>query len=385
MAIKPVGAVMIAALCGTSACGRESGPKAPEGVACVAREATAKSPPDLPVAAHLDSAGAPRDQQRKARAALLRPICREGQVPAIRPRLAKTPLSKGNPLLGPDSVGFRVPLDSAGLVRDRIRKNLRRFEDVYHQTARPDTGRRPPPPNPSGTCDGVVNGADCYYYGSAGVRRGADGGGMTTSIQRPAYVNTGGSGHTLNEIAVQGDSADGDIVELGWNVSSDQYGDADPHLFVFHWEQWAPTCYDGCGWKQYSATYYPAQNLSALIGNRVYVGYVYYQGNWWAWFDNQWLGYFPGTEWDGKYSRASLLQWFGEVASKNGVPPQTDMGNGALPAVTTAADMQTLCDVVAADWVCWYRDQQALGSTVPADYDIGRVAFGATRYGGPGQ
>ncbi len=155
-------------------------------------------------------------------------------------------------------------------------------------------------------------------------------------------------------------------------------------LFVFHWKDWVPTCYNACGWVQYSSTYFPGQSLVALKGKQVYVGYVFYQGNWWAWFDNQWLGYYPGTEWNGEYTLANTIQWFGEVSTHNGVPPKTDMGNGSFPAVGSAASMITLCDVVARDWVCWYRDQQMLSATVAADYDIARTGFGSVRYGGPG-
>ena len=44
-----------------------------------------------------------------------------------------------------------------------------------------------------------------------------------------------------------------------------------------------------------------------------YMGWVFFQGNWWAWYDNQWIGYFPGTLWEKGYSKSSLVQWFGEV------------------------------------------------------------------------
>jgi hypothetical protein len=112
---------------------------------------------------------------------------------------------------------------------------------------------------------------------------------------------------------------------------------------------------------------------------------VFYNGNWWAWFDNQWLGYFPGTEWNNAYTKSALLQWFGEVASQNGIPPKTQMGDGILPPAETAAEMSTLCDVDAKAWVCWYRDQQSVMATVPSYYNILRVAFGNVAYGGPGQ
>jgi hypothetical protein len=208
---------------------------------------------------------------------------------------------------------------------------------------------------------------------------------MTMSIERPTYVNTGTGGHTLDELAVQGGDGNGNIVEIGWNVSSDQYGDSNPHLFVFHWNNWVGTCYDGCGWQQYSSTYFPGMDINRLVGRQVYVGYVFYRGNWWAWFDNQWLGYFPGSEWNNNYTKSEMIQWFGEVASSNGIPPRTDGGNGRLPADVNAATNFTLCDVDAAAWVCWYRDRQGLSRTKANYYDISRTAFGRTRFGGPGE
>ena len=58
------------------------------------------------------------------------------------------------------------------------------------------------------------------------------------------------------------------------------------------------------------------------------------------------------------------------------------MGDGILPPLPKAAHMLTLCDVDAAAWICWYRDQQSLTATVPNYYDIQHVGFGDTRYGG---
>ena len=205
---------------------------------------------------------------------------------------------------------------------------------------------------------------------------------MTTAVARPAYVNTGGAGHTLDEIALQGGSDNGNTVELGWFVSTDVYGDADPHIFVYHWVNGAESCYDDCGWQQWSNTFYPRQNVASLIGREVYIGYVFWQGNWWAWFDDQWMGYFPGSLWGGAYSKTSLIQWFGEVASLDGVPPQTQMGDGIHSPARTAARMRTLCDVDAAAWVCWYRDQQSVATpTTLQYYGADRIGFGDMRYG----
>jgi hypothetical protein len=55
-----------------------------------------------------------------------------------------------------------------------------------------------------------------------------------------------------------------------------------------------------------------------------------------------------------------MIQRFGEVSSENGAPPKTQMGDGILPPLPKAAHMLTLCDLDAAAWICWYRDQQSL-------------------------
>lgn len=300
-------------------------------------------------------------------------VCPQGKVPVTK--IIPTKVEKGNPLLAADPE--QEYLKYEGPAREEfVRRHARSFEEVYKR----QEGPQDPP-----ACDGVAWFGSCYYYASAAFSTVADGGGMTNSIEKPAYVNTGGAGHSLDEIAVQGGTNNGNIIEMGWLVSTDQEGNANPHIFVYHWKNWVGTCYDGCGWQQWSSTYHPGMDIGSAVGKKVYIGYVLYEGNWWGWFDDQWMGYFPGSEWNGQYTKTSLIQWFGEVASANGIPPKTQMGNGQLPSSQGAASMATLCDVDAKAWVCWYRDKQSLTRTVAKYYDISRVAFGETRYGGPGQ
>ena len=338
---------------------------------CVDRTAKATPPPRLP----------PRPTRPKRDRGDVKEVgglesCPDGQVPAIVP--AERTVAHGNPLIGP--VEGDVKEFFGRKQGKRIHRAQRRFRKVY-----PRKGGRPPRgiarPAQAPACAGIAYYGACYYYGSAGFARPARGGGTTMGIHSPAFV---GSGHTLDEIAVQGGTNGGNIVELGWNVSTSQYPNARPHLFVFHWIGWGPTCYDACGWHQYSSTYAPGADIGALTGREVYVGWVYFQGNWWAWFDNQWLGYFPGSLWSSGYSSNSLVQWFGEVATNNGVPPQTDMGSGIFPLSPQAARNATLCDVDPAVWVCFYRDQQAVAATAPAYYKSIRSGVGQVRYGGPG-
>jgi hypothetical protein len=345
---------------------------------CVDRGVVASPPPrgilDL---------GYIRDEKRTIVRRDLKPLvnfrlCGSGKVPVSKTP-AKPTVAKGNPLIGPIDRPVSDHFTDPGR-GELIRKSLRPFEKVYYIPPGPDDKRHEPPADPP-ACNGTYYYGACYYYGPASYARTADGGGMTMRIERPAF---NGDGHSLDELAVQGGAGNGNIVELGWNVSPSQYPDSDPHIFVYHWINWAGTCYDTCGWHQYSGTYSPGMKLGAFVGRDVYIGYVHYQGNWWAWFDNQWLGYFSDSEWNGSYTQSSMIQWFGELATNNGTPPNVEMGDGLFPTDPSAARMATLCDVDAAAWVCWYRDLQSLGPNYPAYYDIRRTGFGETRYGGPG-
>jgi neprosin-like protein len=342
---------------------------------CVERTAEATPPPRLP----------PRPTRVKRNRGQAKEVgalesCPEGQVPVIVPAERNVP--KGNPLIG-NVKGSAEEFFGSPEAERKIRKAQRRFRRVY-----PKNGGNPPPDiaRPAqATCAGIAYFSSCYYYGSSAFARPARGGGMTMQVHHPAYDGSGGAGHTLDEISVQGGAAGGNIVELGWNISTSQYSNANPHLFVFHWIGWNPTCYDVCGWQQYSPTYAPGMDINALVGSEVYVGWVYYQGNWWAWFNNQWLGYFPGSRWSGNYTSNAMSQWFGEVSTANGVPPHTDMGSGTFPLSTQAARNATLCDVDPSVWVCFYRDQQATSATAISYYRSIRSGFGQVRYGGPGE
>jgi len=355
-------------------------------VKCVKREADLK-PPRI----ELPSLRAYQGKEQEIRPAKkLKPVCPEGEVP-VTGVPSKRHFIKGNPMLG----NYAAPGPAHPLPRELVNHLLLPFDQVYWK--REGHATQPPAKSPSGAgdppCDGVAWFGSCFYYGTASELRVADGGGMTYFIENPTVVNTGGDGHSIGEIAVMGAGSAGgslDDVEMGFSVSQDQFGDNHPHLFVYHWINGAETCYshsgDLCGWNQYSSTYSPYMDLSPLVGADVYIGWVHFENAWWGWFNDQWLGYFKDTEWSGTFTKTAQIQWYGEVASDNGIPPKTEMGNGKFPSNTTAARMETLCDVDAAAWVCFYRDLQATGATKVNYYDIlNHVAFGAVRYGGPGQ
>jgi hypothetical protein len=277
----------------------------------------------------------------------IKPVCPPGEVPVVKG--LRKGLPNGNP-------------DQARHVGEGAR---------VLATPGPQAPAGPP-------CDGTFEDGYCYYWAGATDFRADQGGGHTMTIEKPSVV---GAGHSLEEISVQAGKSDGNIVEIGSIVSS---GNPDPELFVFHWVNWNPTCYDGCGYQQYSNTYYPGMDLSSLVGQQVYDGYVFYKGSWWTWFNDQWLGYFPGSLWNGQFQTSQQVQWFGEVAANNGVPPLSQMGDGLFASNLHAAPMSTLCDVNVAAWRCFYYDQQSLYQTDPTFYTVAHTGVGAIRLGGPG-
>ena len=357
-----------------------------EGVKCVKREAVLEPPRELlPLRRPVYGKGQELPRPRK-----LKPVCPEGEVPVGDFPRGKH-FIKGNPMIG----SYAAPGPAHALPGELVNRLLLPFDQVYWKRDRKPT--RPSSKRAAGSgdppCDGVAWFGSCFYYGTASEQRVADGGGMTFAIQDPTLDNSGGNGHSIGEIAVMGAGVAGgslDDVEMGFSVSPDQFGDSHPHLFVYHWINGNETCYsnssDLCGWNQYSNTYSPYMDLSQLVGQPVYIGWVHFQKAWWGWFNDQWLGYFNDSEWNGGFTRTAQIQWYGEVASNNGIPPKTNMGNGQFPSQATAASMTTLCDVDAQAWLCFYRDLQSVGATRINYYDIlNHTSFGAVRYGGPGQ
>jgi hypothetical protein len=90
----------------------------------------------------------------------------------------------------------------------------------------------------------------------------------------------------------------------------------------------------GAPWVQYSTTVYP--NMIITHDGRVhsYAAYLY-GGNWWFYYDGQWVGYIPGTSW--RYPPAiNLVEFGGEVAT-NEYATCTDKGNGLFGTQANSA------------------------------------------------
>jgi hypothetical protein len=225
--------------------------------------------------------------------------------------------------------------------------------------------RKEPPLQP-----GQITTAATYFYASSYQFAVADGLFANATVAQPAL---GTDSHTLFELAAQ--SADGQqIVEVGWTVDRGLNGDLNPRLFVFHWVDRIPSCYNGCGFVQYSATIRPG----AWLGNGTHSFTIqHYQGNWWIRLNSEWIGYYPDTLWGGRYTRTGLHQWFGEVAANSG-SPCADMGNGLFASSLSAASVSGMSNINGP------AVSKSSTVTNASFYSLVSTGSNSMRFGGPG-
>jgi hypothetical protein len=159
------------------------------------------------------------------------------------------------------------------------------------------------------------------------------------AIKKP-YSEQPGNYHTLAEIAVQDQiTSTNQVVEVGFNVDPTVNGGSlEPHIFVFHWVNGVPTCYNGCNWVDYGPNTVDAGDNIGVgglnwTGTAKQMGIQYFNGDWWVSVGGGWIGYFPGTEWSAAsppatFVNAGAAQLFGETV--NDIPGNdcSDMGSG---------------------------------------------------------
>jgi hypothetical protein len=185
--------------------------------------------------------------------------------------------------------------------------------------------------------------------------------------------------HSLGEIAVE--SIDGlQIVEIGWNVDEGVNGDLQPHLFVFHWIDGVPTCYNACGWVQVSPTKMPGMRLATNEAHKFEIKQIH--GDWWLSYDDEAMGFFPQTEWGGRFLHNDLTQWFGEIAAGS-VSPCTQMGTGEFGVTAQAAAFGKV-HVFDGNGQIAAASLSPGVATAPDLYDIGQFSPTGFGFGGPG-
>lgn len=240
--------------------------------------------------------------------------------------------------------------------------------------------KKDPPPAAAlatGAGTGCTLFATSQYYCRAGAYQyvTSDGAYMSTPVQSPLVASA--DYHSLAEMAVE--SADGQqIIEIGWRVYRPQ--DQTPRLFIYHWINGRGTCYNsGCGFVQSTSTTITPNMALTPSSTPVQFAIEYFQGNWWYGYNGTWFGYLPGSLWSVPFTKAGLVQNFGEVSSTT-TRPCSNMGNGAMGTSTAAT---------AVTGVGYYNTTTAASVTrfTPDDstlYDSQVTSANSFRYGGPG-
>jgi hypothetical protein len=216
-------------------------------------------------------------------------------------------------------------------------------------------------------------GAAQFFYGAAYQYGQSNGAFASYTVTQPALAAA--DSHSLAELAVE--SADGQqIVEIGYTVDRGLNGNALPHLFVYHWVNRTESCYNGCGFVQYDASLRPGAALT--VGSVHQFAIEQFNGNWWVGDGTTWIGYFPGSLWNGTYTQAGLIQWFGEVSAFTATPC-SDMGNGLFASTGNASASITGISYFAGPPV-----SLSIIQPTPSLYTAVAYSTNNVRYGGPG-
>ena len=183
----------------------------------------------------------------------------------------------------------------------------------------------------------------CYSYATISspvTLRGAKG---VLSVESPDLGELGW--HSLAELAIsETDNPNGYAVEVGWRVGRTSSGQVvGPQLFVFHWDQSGPTCYNGCGFVQVSGQIRPGMNLP--VGSRARFEIRHIGSRWALFYNGTEFGYYPDVLWGSPPPAHLTARVFGEVALRPGDSGRVEMGNGIRghrPEAATARLVTTL-------------------------------------------
>lgn len=268
-----------------------------------------------------------------------------------------------------------------------------------------------PPPAPFNASQARLSGPPWYAY--AGGNQWVTNEGMFANCNVPAAsdpylrpdnvpsAGVQGDTHSLCEIAVM-DVSNGstrDIVEIGWVKSRDTAvcPVGSRCLFVAHWVNGVFGGWNAGFVDNGANPTNVGKVLSATCaGGNSRFGRQYFNGDWWAWFDEcstdatpgDWLGYHPGSLWGGTYTSSGFVDAFGEVASVNDSNMCSDMGNGDTPTALGAASRvgtAQLINASAAVGLGMHTNTTGHGATPQAYNAVASNTPTTTfRFGGPG-
>jgi hypothetical protein len=188
--------------------------------------------------------------------------------------------------------------------------------------------------------------------------------------------------HSLAAMAVRSAANEGNVIEAGWAVAETVFGDSSPHLFVSYWVDGKPGSVDS-NFVQVSSTRKPGMPVEVTDTPQAYdIEYFPSQGNWWIGYQGEWIGYFPGSLWQGEFTAAGTMQWFGEVSASSQLP-MTWMGSGLPGRNPGAAEIANMGLYDTNGQLVPASPTQPV-QTAPAYYAAGDFTGTSFKYGGPG-
>jgi len=182
--------------------------------------------------------------------------------------------------------------------------------------------------------------ADAHKYSFTYQNVNNLGGNSNLNIWDP-YVNTSeGEVFSLSqEWYVGGSGSATQTVEVGWVVYPGMFGDEKPHFFIFSTpDDYAHGCWDNtCGdfvQEKDKGLLGAAFSTVSKTGGAQYefsARYYLYKGNWWLGYQGTWVGYYPGSDFNGGQltKNAQLIEFGTESVGSTIWPPE---GSGAWPS-----------------------------------------------------
>ncbi len=212
------------------------------------------------------------------------------------------------------------------------------------------------------------------------------------TVEQPYIDYTHGvtGAHSLGQIwtMAKPDPSHLSDVETGWIEDAGQFNGTIPHLFIslFDYNNFVGFV-GGVGtsipWVQSSSVAFPDMALSASNTTSHTFGTELYGGNWWIYYDGQWVGYLPPSAWTSFFPNSVTdIASGGEVATPE-ASTCTDMGyNGLFGSNSNAA----------SDTTNYYLGASGMQNTAftpyasdPSNYSTGNWIGGYSfKYGGPG-
>ncbi|MDH6109632.1 hypothetical protein P3T36_000403 [Kitasatospora sp. MAP12-15] len=215
----------------------------------------------------------------------------------------------------------------------------------------------------------------CYDYVSGRQITDVSGASVRMLQSDPGIKPGDLDSHSLQELALQSSDRQS-TVEIGWTVDLGLNGDTRPHLFVYHWVNGAESCYNACGFVQVSRTVKAGMAVRPGTAARFTIDNL--AGDWWLFYNDQPVGYFPGSLWSGNYQRAQVVTAFGEVAHATGATCEA-MGDGRPGSSARSGWIDGLRLYGSTD-----KPDLAVTATSPALYSAGRVTPTSFHLGGAG-